>query len=573
MHPTFAVLGLDLVAALQLCIAVAAVLALVFHRLKQPALLAYIITGLVLGLLWRPLVGASMPGLEKISHLGLTLLLFIIGLELDLKGIFRLGPRAAAAVLLQAPLAIAAVLGLQWLAAALGLVVPGLGQASGSWFYFAVAAALSSTAVVVKLLADRFDLDSAAGRLTVLTLIAQDIWAVLALSYVSSGGGGGLMMLLKLGGAAVVTVLIVVVARTVVSRVLTSVARSPDLLAMAALAWCFVGTSALSAVGLSAEMGALVAGLSLSVLPMATEILAKMVSLRDFFMAIFFVTLGMSLPAPTLGVIGSAAALAGLVVLVRVALFTPTLLLAGQGPIVSFAAPINLAQLSEFSLLLVAVGMSKGALGREEGSIISYAMMLSVLVASYAIKFNYPIAQALAHVFHVGQAALTRAPDSTPEAAGPGHGGAPIVLLGYYRNADALVRRIAAESPELLPKVLVIDFNLKQHAAIQARGVRVAYGDISNPETLRHHGVAEAAVVLSTLGDTFLRGIRNLQLVQQVRSMNPRAFIVATAETPEQVDELKAAGANVCVNPPDDAAPRYLEQVEHGLLVHERSEE
>ncbi len=563
--------GLDLVGTIEVCIIAAAALAVVFHKLRQPALLAYIVAGLLLSAFWRPWVGGSIHALEQVSHFGLVLLLFVIGLELDLRGVFRLGPRAAAAVLLQTPIAVGAILGVQWVLDALGLQLPGLATSSSGWFYFAVAVGLSSTAVVVKLLADRFDLASEAGRLTVLTLIAQDIWAVAALSYVSGAGegGGALSILGKLGGAALAAAAIILAARYVLSRVLDFLSRSPDLLAVTALAWCFVGTTALSAVGLSAEMGALIAGLSLGALPSATEILAKMVSLRDFFMGLFFVALGMSVPPPTLEVLGAAAALAGITVLARLLLFAPTLRFARLGPVVSLVAPINLAQLSEFSLLLVSVGMARGALSVTEGSVISYAMMFSVVLASYAIKYNYAIALAIGRLFGWG----SRPSVFVPVAAGEGpreslpgsHPPAEVVLLGYHLNADALALRMARDNPGLLARTLVVDYNVKNHAKIRSRGARASYGDISNPETLRHHGVLGARVIVSTVGDAFLRGIGNRQLVRQLKAMNPTAFVVATAESGAHAEELRAAGADACVSPADDAAAAYLEQIARGL--------
>jgi Kef-type K+ transport system membrane component KefB len=566
-----------LVEAIGIAIVAAAVLAVAFHRLKQPALLAFIAAGLALGLFAEQFAQA-LPAMSQVAHLGLVFLLFIIGIEMDIAGILRLGPRAAVAILLQAPVSIAAVLGLQALAHRFGFRIPGLGDAPETWLYFAVAASLGSTAVVVKLLADKFDLSTQAGRVTVLTLIGQDIWAVLALSWVSAQrdgtvGQGGVATLL--GGAALLGIACVVLSQLFLSRVLARLASATDLLAVVALGWCFLWAGAFRRIGLSAEMGALFAGMTIGRLPQRIEIQAKVTSLRDFFMALFFVALGMSLPAPGGRVLLASAALVAIVVLTRFALFAPTLLAARLGPIVSFAAPVNIAQISEFSLLLVPIGIAQGVLDAEDGSINSYALMLSVVLATYAIPANYRIAAALGRLVGrragrpAGEAAAGAAADpfagaaADPSAGGQGraHAGSEIVFLGYFQNAEALARSLARSAPELLPRILVIDYNLRDHERVRRLGMRVTYGDVANPESLRHHGVGEARVVVSTIADVFLRGITNAALLEQTRAISPKARFIATASNGEEARDLLARGAFACITPPDEAAGAYVQAI------------
>lgn len=562
-----------LVEAIGLAIVAAAALAVAFHRLKQPALLAFIAAGLALGMFADEFSGA-LPAMSQVAHLGLVFLLFIIGIEMDIAGILRLGPRAAVAILLQAPVSIAAVLGLQALAHRFGVRIPGLGEAPETWIYFAVAASLGSTAVVVKLLADKFDLSTQAGRVTVLTLIGQDVWAVLALSWVSAQrdgtlGEGGLATLL--GGAALLAIACIVLSQLVLSRVLARLAAAPDLIAVVALGWCFLWAGAFRRIGLSAEMGALFAGLTIGRLPQRIEIQAKVTSLRDFFMALFFVALGMSLPVPGGRVLLAAAALVAIVVLTRFVLFAPTLLAARLGPIVSFAAPVNIAQISEFSLLLVPIGIARGVLGAEDASVISYALMISVVLTTYAIPANYRIAATLGRL--VGTPAGRAGGDGpTGFPGGPsamGHEGgqaAPeIVFLGYFQNAEALARSLARTAPGLLPRILVIDYNLRNHERVRRLGMRVAYGDVANPESLRHHGVGEARVVVSTISDVFLRGITNAALLEQTRALSPGARFVATASSEEQAHDLLARGAFACITPAAEAADAYVRAIGDAL--------
>ncbi len=568
---------LSLIPAIEVAVIASAVLAILFYRFRQPALLAYIVAGLVLGIFARAVMGESSGHMQEISHLGLVFLLFIIGLELDLSEILKLGLRPALTVLLQAPLTILLALGLQHLLLVLGIRCPGLASSAQGAFIFSVAIALSSTAVAVKLLADKFDLTSQAGKLTVMTLIAQDIWAVLALSYLSSksGEGGSVWsIVVMLGGAVGAALVMGFVARKLLARLFAFLSRSPDLVAMMALGFCFLGTMLLSSIGLSAEMGALIAGLSLGTLPMASEIMAKVSSLRDFFMAVYFVTLGMSLPPPSLGIIGAALALIGVLIISRFVIMTPMLLIARQGGVVALTTPINLAQLSEFSLLLVPLGVGGGMLTAEEGSVISYAMMLSVLIATYGIKYNYPLALALHRAFtHKPSSQKDISSCTGPETGVGGTGDCDrehveiegvsrdsaagpkdIVLLGFFRTAEALARILKDTRPDLIERIRVIDFNLRNHPAIREHGLAVCYGDISDPETLRHHRVGEARLVLSTVGNTFLRGITNQEILGAVKSMNPSARFIGTAESPAEKERLLEHGAFAAISPSEEAA-------------------
>jgi len=566
---------LGLFSAIGVAIVSAAVLAVLFNRLKQPALLAYIAAGLLLGVFAAPILGESRHGLEEVSHLGLVFLLFIIGLELNLKGIFQLGPRVGAAVFLQMPIAAAVTWCLLFVLDQAAVALPGLPQARGAWIYIAIASALGSTAVVVKLLADKFDLYSEAGKITVLTLIAQDLWAVLSLSYVSSLGpspsGDRPNMLFVFFGVALLGVLLFLFARYTLSRIMAFLARSPDLIALAGLGWCFACAGAVSWLGLSAEMGALLAGVSIAALPSASELLSKVSSLRDFFMALSFVTLGMSLPPPTLDILLGSLILVALVVASRLFLFAPTLLLSGPGPIVSFASAANLMQLSEFSLLIVPIGVAQGVLTGQEASVVSYGLMLSVVLSSYVIRHNYRIASLLARVVKPDKGSPRGESAPAPKTAA-GHAGPPaeILILGYFHNAESLANRLKTDAPHLIPKIRVVYFNLKNHARIRAHGLRVVYGDISNPATLRHFGAPEAKVLVSTISDSFLRGTSNARLLAMARSMNPGARVICTQDSQAGAEMLQRDGAFLCVCPPETAAGDYVQAMLKGLAAAEQ---
>jgi Kef-type K+ transport system membrane component KefB len=558
--------GDGVVTAIQVSIIAASILAVSLHRIRQPSLVAFIIAGLLLGAVTRPFIGDSIQGMERISHLGLILLLFVIGLELDLRKVLGLGKGPAAAILLQGPITIAGVWGLHILLRSMDVHIPGMASKPEGQVIFAAVVALSSTAVVVRLLGDKFDLTSQAGRVTVLTLIAQDICAVMVLSYVSAQGGdqGPLAIALSMLGGIVATIVMVWATRRLLARVMGFMATAPDLITMSALAWCFIGSAAFRAIGLSAEMGALIAGLTIGSLPQAGDVLSKVSNLRDFFMALFFVALGMALPPPTLSTIMGACVLTGIVILARLLLFSPMLLAARMGGIVSFAAAINLAQLSEFSLLLLPVGIASGAITQEEASVIAYALMLSLILSSFGIRFNYSLAR------RIGRLLGMKTDTATGEHAdgeNGGHGSAAIYLLGYYLHAEALIRRIRQCRPDLLPQIMVVDYNLINHDRIRRLGLRVMYGDISNLETLRHAGIQNAKVVVSTIPNTFLRGTSNERLIDSIRSIAPAARIISTCVQEGEIAEQTARGAFSSICEPAQAAQAYLDAIDQAFAL------
>jgi len=448
------------------------------------------------------------------------------------------------------------------------LQIPGLASKPEGQLIFAAAAALSSTAVVVRLLGDKFDLTSQAGRITVLTLIAQDIWAVTVLSYISSQGPdsskGPMKIVYSILAGIAVAAFMVWITRRGISKILKFAATAPDLMSMAALAWCFLGSAMFGATGLSAEMGALSAGLTIGSLPQAGEVLSKISNLRDFFMALFFVTLGMMLPPPTLSAVAGAGVLTLLVCLSRFLLFVPALLAARMGSIVSLTAAVNLSQLSEFSLLLLPVGVAYQCITQEEASVISYALMLSLILSPFAIRLNYSIARGLAKRLHLrGDAPAGQAGEpASPDAA---HPSAEIYMLGYYHNAEALVGCIQKTCPDLLARMMVIDYNLAHHDRIRSQGLQVKYGDIGNPETLRHAGIENARVVVVTISNAFLRGTSNERLIDMVHSIAPRAKVISTSVRMEELTEQTSRGAFASIYDPAHAAQAYLDAIQKAM--------
>jgi FlaA1/EpsC-like NDP-sugar epimerase len=277
------------------------------------------------------------------------------------------------------------------------------------------------------------------------------------------------------------------------------------------------------------------------------------------------VALGISLPPPTLAVIGESLVLVAIVIVSRLLLYSPAQLAAKQGAVVSFTVPINLSQLSVFALLLIPVGIANGDLAVHDQLVISYALLFSVVLSTFGISNNYKLAMMLSNILglrtkktHVNR---KKSVDSAERRRSP-----EIIILGLHVNTEALARNLKETQPELLKKILVIDFNLNKHKQINLqKNMRIAYGDFSNPETLRHHGIEKAKVVVSTINNAFLHGVRNETLIDHIKALNPSIRIVTTSLSSAQSEQLIKRGAYACVSTPDESAPAYTKAIVDAL--------
>jgi voltage-gated potassium channel Kch len=236
----------------------------------------------------------------------------------------------------------------------------------------------------------------------------------------------------------------------------------------------------------------------------------------------------------------------------------------GGSPRTGFITSLNLAQISEFSLVIATIGLSFGHIQREVLLLILYAMAITSILASYAIKYNYQIFRALYTMW-----SRTAAAGDTAIEKPAVHAHHPIMMLGYHLGARAMVSTIAKEKPELLQQLTVVDFNLEILQELKPLKIEGVFGDITSVDTLRHAGIEDARMILSTIPDVLLRGTDNLKLVKTARALAPHATIIATADFHTQVPELKAAGANDVLLPYELAGDHVAKAVlKWGREVH-----
>ena len=560
----------ELIRDITLCILFAWVLGLLAHFTRQPLILAYLIAGFVIGPFGMGWV-KSQESITVISELGLIFMLFMIGLEIDLKKIVRAGKVILFAA--GGQLIGGCLLGI------LFFVGIGLSMGGGKFdaLYLCVACALSSTVIIVKVLYEKRELDTLPGRITLGVLVLQDIFAILFLAVQPSLDNLQVsVILISIGRVGVLVATALVLSRYVLPWLFHQIARRPELILLGALAWCFLIGEIAEQLHLSREMGSLVAGVSLSTFPYALDVTAKVTTLRDFFITLFFVALGMTIPIPGLSVIGLALMIAAFTVVSRVVTtFTP-LYLMKQGLRASLLPAINLAQISEFSLVVIQTGITAGHISTETSSAASFAFVVLAVLSTFVMARSDQITRGPDRPLEADRAcaiSITGRADAGHEG---GHGEARrVVILGFFRAASALLGEIERRSPALLEQITVIDFNPKVFRTLTDRGMHVVYGDISNVDTLVHAGVGKAELIILSVPDSLLKGANNEKLVRHVRSLNPTAKIVATAEMLANVDDLYAAGADyVTVTRLSDAHELYtvIEAAQAGLLEDKRAE-
>ena len=552
----------DLLWNIGLCVSVAAALAFTAHRLRQPPLLAYMLAGVLIG----PEIGLKLiseqESIRTVSEVGLILLLFIIGLEMDLKKLLAAGKPVLVAGILQFPLCCA--LGLAFF-------LPLGFRASGGDFgllYIAICLALSSTMIVVKLLYDKFELDTLPGRITLGILVFQDVWAILFLAIQPSLLEPEIGTLLgSLVKGALLVGLSLLISKTVLPRLFNAVAKVPELVLVGSLAWCFVVSAAADAAGLSREMGALIAGVSISTFPYNMDVVAKVVSVRDFFVTLFFVALGMQIPMPRLDVVGLALLASVFLVLSRFVVVTPLLRRLHLGHRASLLPSINLAQMSEFSIVIAAIGLAENHIEQRTVSVVILVFAITAVTSTYLIEYSHRLQDVLAQwLRHAGLSDFDAAEDEAQAA--PTHAGRDVVLLGFFVEASALVQEfeIAKDARHrVLERLLVIDFNPEVHAELRRRNVACIYGDISHMETLRHAEIEDAALIVSTIPDTILRGTDNLELLRKSRRLCPRAKVIVTAGRAATALGLYEAGADYVFIPFLHSAPEMASLILEGL--------
>ena len=524
---------LDILSQISIAILAATVLAFLARWARQPLILAYIAAGVVVGST-EGFGWVQTHAIESISELGLILLLFMIGLEIDLKKIKQAGATLLATGLGQFPLGLALGLGFFLL---LGFQFT---SSDYSALYLAVACALSSTMIVVKLLYDKFELDTLPGRITLGILVFQDIWAIVFLAIQHDlKNPAPVQLLVSLVKGIAVVALALALSRYVLPILFRSVAKLPEVVLIAALGWCFGISMLASVVGLSREMGALIAGIAISAFPYNLDVVAKIVSLRDFFITLFFVSLGTKVPRPTGELVALSLAASAFLVVSRFLTISPILRFLRSGNRISFVTALNLSQISEFSLVICALGVSLGHISEKVLSVVVYTLVITSVASTYAILNSHAVFSTVNPLLKaIGLRDLDERVHERDERPGKA-----IVFLGFSRYASSLLVELSRQQPGIEQEIAVVDFNPDVKRELDRRGIANLYGDIGHADVLHHAKVHDAQVLLCTIPDSILKGTTNQRLLRQLAAIAPESQIITTAEFFYTARDLYQEGA------------------------------
>lgn len=484
--------------SLGIVVIAAAVVSLLGRKLNAPSIVSYIVAGLVLGPVLGVLtpgegVGSGMGDLELISEIGIVLLLFLVGLELSLKEIRGVGM-----------VAVAAGLGQVVFTAAGGFVLSlGLGFTVVESLFIATALTFSSTVVVVKVLDQKGELKQLYGRIAVGIFLVQDLVVIAVLTVLAGlgsvdGEAGGITLgsgaaaigkaFVSMGGLLGATLL---VSRFVLPGLFATVARSAPSAMVWSLAWCFVLVEVAYLLGLSVEIGSFLAGLSLAQLPWRHDLRRRVHPLMNFFIAVFFVTLGSKMNFAE----AASEWRAGLVLSLFVLIGNPLIFMLiitrfGYTRRTSFYTSVTVAQISEFSFIFIAMGLSMGLIGSAINSMVAVVGVVTIVASVYLIIYNRPLYDWCERV-----GLLRFFPDAKDdgqvEAHEPGLGG-HVVVVGM----NAMGRMIAERLVERGETVVAIDNDAQKLAGLRAV---TKLGDIAYMDTLLEAGLPSAKLAISAL--------------------------------------------------------------------------
>jgi len=523
--------------------------------LRQPLIIAFIAVGILVGPTSFNLISTS-DAWDLLAAIGISLLLFVVGLRLDLEEIRATGPVALITGLGQ--VIFTSVIGFG-LALGLGLdVVPSI--------YVAVALTFSSTIIIVKLLSDKREIDSLHGRIAVGFLIVQDLVVVLVMIAISALAVGdadpvreGILVVIKgIGMVAAVALAM----RFVVPPLFGLLARSQELLVLGAIAWAMALAVAGEQLGFSTEVGAFLAGISLASTRFRDAIGQRLISLRDFLLLFFFVTLGAGLDLSILGDQLLPAILLSLFVLLGNPLIVVILMvLMGYRARTGFLAGLTVAQISEFSLILASLGLSVGHIDEDVVALITLVGLITIGTSTYLILYSHVIWERLSPLL----SRLEREVPYRETESDLQRQRANVVILGLGRFGGALARRLV----ETEHSVLAIDFDPAVVRTWAAEGITVRYGDVEDPE-LYESLPLDADWIVSSLPTLST----NLHLLEVLRWRGYHGKVALTAHTEHAARVLTEHAADLVLVPFVEAAAHaaaYITGEERLDYAHEHA--
>jgi Kef-type K+ transport system membrane component KefB/Trk K+ transport system NAD-binding subunit len=505
----------------------ATVVAGIMQLLRQPLIIGHIITGLLVGPYFLNLIN-SKETLEVFAHIGITLLLFIIGLSLNPRVVREVGKIAVITGLGQ-------VLFTSAFGYLLGIL---LGFPPVTALYIAIALTFSSTIIVLKLLSDKKELGRLYGKIATGFLLVQDIIATLILIIITSlSQQKTVSELITATGLRIAALLIgfFFLTRFILPRLTNFFARSQEFLFLFAVGWGLGLAALFSLAGLSIEIGALFAGVALATSPFSYEISSRMRPLRDFFIIVFFILLGAQMQLHSLGDLLLPAAVFSFFILVGNPLIVMTLMgLMGYTKKTSFKAGLTVAQISEFSLILVVLGNRVGHLSSETISLVTMVGLVTIAASAYMIIYSDGIFRRIAPLLSIFERRDPKREKSKKENY-------DIVLIGYLRAG----LQFASTFKGMGQRFVVVDYDPEIIDKLKQEKFNCIYGDANDSELLDELRLDAAKMVVSTISDF----ATNTLILQHVRQLNASCIVVLTSDEIDEASELYTQGATYVLMP------------------------
>jgi Kef-type K+ transport system membrane component KefB/Trk K+ transport system NAD-binding subunit len=535
-----------------LILALSAGIGVIGQKLRQPLIVSFLAVGIFVGPSVLRLIERHEE-IEILAQIGISLLLFVVGLRLDVQLIKTLGPVALATGLGQ--VVFTSVIGF--------LIALSMGMSIVVAAYVSVALTFSSTIIIVKLLSDKKEIDSLHGRIAVGFLIVQDICAIIAMILLTASGGGlsgeravTTETLAILGKGIFFLAAIALLMRFLLPRLTAYLARSQELLMLFAIAWAILLGAAGDALGFSKEVGAFLGGVSLASTGYRESIGARLITLRDFLLLFFFIDLGARLELGTLGMqVGNALILSAFVLIGNPVIVLAIMGFMGYRKRTSFLAGLTVAQISEFSLILGALGVSLGHIDIQSMGLITLVGVVTICASTYMILNSGALYRWLAPLLTILERKdphREAASDSLPETTGES-----IILLGLGNYGGELAENLL----ERRKRVVGVDFDPQALKQWREQGLAVLYGDAGDPELLDQLPLEKARWVVSTVRDRDL----NLTLLKALAERGFGGRMAIAARDEEEALIFRSSGAHVVLRPFRDAAEQAADALTEAM--------
>ncbi|MBI2102325.1 cation:proton antiporter [Candidatus Woesearchaeota archaeon] len=505
---------------------ITAVTAYLLRLARQPQILAYVLVGILLTPIFKIITNTSI--IDSISVIGIAFLLFIVGLEMDLKAVKNVALVSSLGGTIQ--IIILFVVGY---VAALFLGYLGLEAA-----YLGLMIAFSSTMVVMKILSDRKELQTLHGRLAIGILLTNDVIAILVLSILSSINHFSFIVLgISLLKFISMFLIAYLASKYLFPSIFRFAAKNQELLLTSSLAVCFLFSIAFYKIGFSIAIGAFIAGVTLGNLTYSVEIAGKIKSLKDFFALLFFVSLGMGISTGMIKTLW----LPILILLIIVILLKPVITMTicslfryTKKP--AFLTANSLAQVGEFSLIIAAQGLALGHISQDLFSIVIVIMLATITTSTYFMDYDDRLYRFLQKPLRIFDRFTTEGLEYLPTMEKP-----TIVLCGYNRIGYSIAQGFSSEKK----KLLIVDFNPEVITQVIKEGYHSVYGDVTDDEVLEHMNLSKITMLISTVPAVN----DNILLIRKVRSHNTRAQIIVTASEVDEALRLYREGADYVILP------------------------